>query len=220
MKTNFVNCIYALVSMLFAASSLPAAEEQDLIAILRSTAGAPQKWAACQKLKTLGTAQSVPALAALLGDERLSQAARHALETMPVPEAGPALRDALARTSGLIKAGIIDSVGWRAEPESAPLLAPLLSDSDAAIASAAASSLSRIGGQAAVAALLASCDQAASKVQPAVQEALLKCAERLSANGDSTSAVAIYRRLRGPKSAADSRRLMARPGTLGYQTQD
>jgi len=153
MKTNFVNCIYALVSMLFAASSLPAAEEQDLIAILRSTAGAPQKWAACQKLKTLGTAQSVPALAALLGDERLSQAARHALETMPVPEAGPALRDALARTSGLIKAGIIDSVGWRAEPESAPLLAPLLSDSDAAIASAAASSLSRIGGQAAVAAL-------------------------------------------------------------------
>src|SRR5258708_37022018 len=118
---------------------------------------------------------------------------------MPVPEAGSALRNALARTSGLIKAGIIDSLGWRAEPESAPLLAPLLSDSDAAIASASASSLGRIGGQTAVAALLASCDQAASKVQPAIQEALLKCAERLSATGDSTGAVAIYRRLRDPK---------------------
>src|SRR5258708_36712772 len=108
MKTNFVNCIFALVSMLFAASSLPAAQEQDLIAILQSTAGAPQKWAACQKLKIAGTAQSVPALAALLGDERLSQAARHALEAMPVPEAGSASRKALARTSGLTKPATID----------------------------------------------------------------------------------------------------------------
>src|SRR6266581_1876323 len=103
MKTNLITILLGVELTVFAALSLPAAEEQALIALLQSTAGAPQKWAACQKLKTIGTAQSVPALAALLGDDRVSQAARHALETMPVPEAGSALRSALATTSGLIK---------------------------------------------------------------------------------------------------------------------
>ena len=55
----------------------------------------------------------MPALAALLGEERTTQAARYALEGMPFPEAVVALRQALRTTSGPIQAGLIDSEGWR-----------------------------------------------------------------------------------------------------------
>src|SRR5262249_50819284 len=109
--------LYPISLAIFLASAavhLRAAEESELIATLQSNAaGAPQKWAACQQLRLTGTARAVPALAGLLADERMSQAARHALEGLPYPEAVAALRDALPKTSGLLKAGIIDSLGWR-----------------------------------------------------------------------------------------------------------
>ena len=195
MKTSLLNRILLVWLLGFAATGLRAAEEQDLIATLQSAAGAPQKWAACQRLRLIGTAQAVPALAALLTDERMSQAARHTLESLPCPEAGGALREALGKTSGLLKAGVIDSLGWRGEPASVPLLAPLLSDSDTTIAAAAAAALGRIGGREAVAALSAARDQAPSAVQPAVHESLLKCAERLVASSDHAGAAAICRGL-------------------------
>ena len=59
-----------------------------------------------QSGKIVATAKAVPTLTTLLGDERISQAARHALEAIPGPEASAALRSVLATTSGLLKAGV------------------------------------------------------------------------------------------------------------------
>jgi hypothetical protein len=56
--------------------------EQQLIQVLQSKAALMDKDAACVQLKRIGTARSVPALAALLTDEQLSQSARYALEAM------------------------------------------------------------------------------------------------------------------------------------------
>ena len=84
-------------------SSLQAAqhnEEQHLIGILQSNQSAVEKDAACAQLKRIGTARSIPALAALLEDEQLSHSARYALESMPYAKAGQALTDALGKTSG------------------------------------------------------------------------------------------------------------------------
>ena len=78
-----------------AASNVRADEEQDLIGTLQSSASAPQKCTACQRLRVVGTAKCVPALAALLGEERTAQAARYALEGMPFPEAVAAMRQAV-----------------------------------------------------------------------------------------------------------------------------
>jgi HEAT repeat protein len=183
----------------FTATQMRAAEEDDLIATLRSTASATQKGNACQKLRLLGTARAVPALAALLGDERTSHAARNALEPMPYPEAGAALRAALDQTAGLNKAGVIDSLGWRRDAEALPLLAPLLSDPEPTIASAAAAALGRIGDRDALAALSAARNQAAPAVQPAVLDGLLQCGEHLRAAGDAPAAAAVYRGLLAPK---------------------
>ena len=141
-RNALLACLIALVT-----AAARADEEQDLIATLQSTASVPQKCAACQKLRIIGTGPPVPALAALLGEERTSHAARYALEAMPCAEAGAALREAAGKTSGSIKAGLIDSLGWRRDRQAVPWLAPLLADADLTIASAAASALGRIGGQ-------------------------------------------------------------------------
>ena len=95
------------------AGTAGAATERDLIAVLQSNAGVVEKCSACQQLRICGTAQSVAALAAVLGDERVGHAARYALEGMPYAEASAALREALGKTSGAIKAGLIDSLGRR-----------------------------------------------------------------------------------------------------------
>src|SRR5689334_5280576 len=199
MKSSLLHRVLAAGLLILAAHTLRAAEEQDLIATLQSNAGAPDKWAACQRLRLIGSAKSVPALASLLTDERASQAARHALEALPYPEAGAALRDALGKTSGALKAGVIDSLGWRGESESVPMLKTLLADADPMMAGAAAGALGRIGGQDAVKALTGARDSAPASVRPAVYESLLKCAERLVARNESAAAAAIYRDLNDSK---------------------
>ncbi|MHC4436935.1 MAG: HEAT repeat domain-containing protein [Planctomycetota bacterium] len=197
MKIHFFKFILLIVFIALSVCTVNAAEEQELIAILQSSAGAVEKCAAAQQLRIYGTAQSVPALAALLGQERVGHAARYALEGIPGPEASAALREALAKTSGLTKAGIIDSLGWRRDTESVPLLVPLISDTDAAIAKATASALGRIGSNEAVAALKGACENSNPIVRLAGAEALLGCAENRLSTGDYSSAAAIYSDLFG-----------------------
>lgn len=173
-----------------------AAQEQDLIAVLQSNAGAVEKCSACQQLRICGTAQSIPALAAVLGDERVGHAARYALEGMPYPEASAALRNALDKTSGATKAGVIDSIGRRRDEAAAPLLAAMLKDKDVTVAKAAASALGRIGTPAAAKALEQAL-AAAKTDRDAVADAYLACADGLLAGGDRQSAGAMYERVLG-----------------------
>ena len=175
-------------------SHLARADEEQTSSPRSTNASIPQKCAACQKLRSVGTV-GVQRCRALLGEERTGYAARYALEGMVFPEAGAALRQALEKTSGLIKAGLVDSVGWRRDTAAVPLLLPLLSGTDVALAAAAASSLGRIGGNEAIAALVAAREQAPPAVQPTVLNSLLLCAERLTAAGDTQAAAKLYRDL-------------------------
>ena len=113
MKNDLLNQILLAGLILFGAHVAGAADERDLIAILQSNAGVVEKCSACQQLRIYGTADSVAALAAVLADDRVGHAARYALEGMPYPEASAALREAIGRTSGMMKAGLIDSAGRR-----------------------------------------------------------------------------------------------------------
>jgi len=151
--------------------------------------------AACQGLRIYGTAPSVPALATLLGAERVGHAARYALEGMSYPEAGAALRNALAKTSGPIKAGLVDSLGWRRDTAAVPLLVSLLSDTDTMLAMTTASTLGRIGSQDAITSLKAARENSSPEVRAAVLEALLRCAEERLSAGDDSRAAALYRDL-------------------------
>lgn len=172
-----------------------AGEEEDLVGVLKSDAAPAAKCDACTRLKIVGTAASVPALAGLLADERMSQAARNALETMPGPEAGAALREALGKTAGLARVGVIDSLGRRRDDSAVPGIAPLLGDADVPTATAAAAALGRIGSPEALSALTAARNTAPEAVRPVVRESLLQCAEHRLAAGDPAGATAIGRSL-------------------------
>ena len=132
-----------------AASHGDAAAQKDLetrlAAIIESDAPNAAKDVACRQLSLVGSADSVAALAKLLGDDKLAHIARYALERMQCPEALAALREALSSTNGRVKVGVINSLGIRRDAEATAALTALLDDSDEGIAAAAAGALGKIG---------------------------------------------------------------------------
>jgi HEAT repeat protein len=165
--------------------------ETRLLAVLQSKAPHDARDYVCRQLRTIGTAASVPGLEALLADPELSHMARYALERIPDSQAGKALERQLRKLGGKLKVGVISSLGTRGQGVS--LLKPLLQDSDAAVARAAAIALGRIGSMDASKAL------GSAKPQPALAgvfaDASMSCAEKLLAAGHAKEAKATYQRL-------------------------
>lgn len=167
-----------------------------LVAVLKSEAPQKEKADACRELARLGTKDAVPALAALLGDEKLSHMARYGLETIPDPAVDRAFLDALGQLHGRSLAGVVGSIGVRRDSAAVKPLANLLHDSDADVAQAAARSLGSIGTSAAVEALQAALGAAPGAQQLALCEGLFRCADALAAKGERRQAMGIYDRLR------------------------
>ena len=180
-----------------------AAAQKDLQAKLAAvlTGDAPHgaKDFVCRQLSLIGSADCVPALAALLADEKLSHMGRYALERMPCPEAVKAMRDAMPKLKGKLKVGAINSLGVRRDAASTAALVALLADADQEVASAAAAALGAIGTTDAAKALGNFQKKAPEKLSLAVADACLTCAEHLLAAGKKAEAIAVYKSLLGPK---------------------
>ena len=151
----------------------------------------------CRRLRVVGSAQSVAALAALLPAEGTSHIARFALERIPDEKAAEAMRDALPKVNGKLKAGIIGSLGKRRDARSVEAIAKLLGDSDIQVARAAAQSLALIGSPAAAKELSTFAKKAPANMKLPVADARLVCAEQLLADGKKSEAVALYKELQG-----------------------
>jgi HEAT repeat protein len=167
-------------------------QEEKLIAALQSDAPLKEKVDACRGLAVVGTSRAVPALAALLGDEKLSHMARYGLEPIPDPAVDDVLRKALTRLKGRPLVGVAGSLGVRRDPKAVPPLANLMQDSNADVAQAAARALGKIGTSEAAAALTEMLPQAAADRRTAVAGACLSCAEVLLAHGKRNEAAALY----------------------------
>ena len=150
---NYIVILLLAGAVTFAAIAPALAQDTDPINVLKSGASVPEKMEACRVLSVKGTPEAIPALAPLLLDEKLAHMARYALEPMPYPEAGDVLRDALGKTSGLLKVGIISSLASRKDEQAVPEIAKLLPDADAQVAQAAAKALGDMATPAAAAAL-------------------------------------------------------------------
>lgn len=100
----------------------------------------------CRQLWLMGTKESVPALAALLTDEKYSDMARYALERNTAPEAGKAIRDALPKAGGKPLIGLINTLGARRDLLAVTALEKYAAASDEEPAAAAIAALGRIGG--------------------------------------------------------------------------
>ena len=174
-----------------AAAEQPTAEQ--LIAVLQSTeASQADKVAACRQLATVGTKDAVPALAALLPDEKLSHMARYALEPIPDPTVDEALRQALGQLRGRPLIGVIASLGVRRDAKAVPALSAMLQDADQGVAQAAAKALGKIGTTGAAQAARAGIGQGAQESRSAMADGCLGCAEALLAAGQPTQAAALY----------------------------
>jgi HEAT repeat protein len=127
-------------------------DESTLLAKLASDAGSEEKARACQKLAIIGSAKSVPALAALLGNDKLAAHARSGLENIKDAAAGEALMNALGPDlRGRLLAGVIVSLGARRESAAVPSLFKLAGSTEPEIRDAALSSLGQIASPEAVA---------------------------------------------------------------------
>jgi HEAT repeat protein len=169
--------------------------EARLEPVLRSVVPRAAKEFVCRKLAAIGSAHSVPALAALLTTDELGQMARYALERIPGPEADKALRDALPKAAGMNRIGIINSLGARRDAASTARLAALISGQDAQTAAAAATALAEIGTPEAAKALAGYLRRAPKECRNLAAGASLECAERLLRQGKREDALAILRDL-------------------------
>lgn len=168
--------------------------EARLAAVLTTDVSRDAKDYVCRQLMLIGTASSVPVLAALLPEQDHSHMARYALERIEAPEAAQALRDALPKLDGALQVGVIGSLGVRRDEACVGELAKLLSGKHEAAAQAAAYALGDIRTAAAAEALAAASPQQAP-LQRAVSDARLACAEGLLADGNKAAALAIYKSL-------------------------
>jgi HEAT repeat protein len=155
----------------------------ELVEILKNpNATIFEKAKACQRLAVVGTKDAVPALSALLADEKLNEYARFGLEGIPDPAVDEALRDAACKLHGRPLVGVVDSIGQRRDAKAVKLLSKLIVEEDVAVASAAAGALGRIGTPAAADTLMMAV-AADSPIHAAAADACLACAERLAKAG-------------------------------------
>jgi HEAT repeat protein len=171
-------------------------QEKELLVVLRSDASPAEKALACKNLAIHGSAKSVPDLAKLLPNPRLSSWARIALEAIPGEASDEALRKAADSLEGRLLVGMINSIGVRRDVKAVDSLTSKLQDSNADVASAAAVALGRIGNDAATKSLRDALASAPANVRSAVAEGCVLCAERLHNAGKSVAATDIYDQVR------------------------
>jgi HEAT repeat protein len=173
-----------------AADSRPA--EDKFLSVLQSAAPVGEKANACRELKLCGTEKSIPVLAGLLTDAELSHPARFALESMPFPAAGAALRNALKKATGPARSGIIDSLGQRRDSSAARLIAPDLNSKDLSLIAAAATALGKIGTAESASLLWAARGKTQGPARAKIDDGLLLCANQLRVAGEKEEAAKIF----------------------------
>jgi len=189
--------VWCAASLSFFAAEARAADgrtpkEQALIAVLRGDAAEGDKAVACKELAVFGSADAVPDLAKLLGNERLASWARIPLEAIPDPACDAALRDAAGRLSGRLLVGVLNSLGVRRDAAAVELLARRLGDGDPAVVDAAAAALGNVGTAGAADALRKALASAAPAARASAAEGCVLCAERMLAANQAAAAAALY----------------------------
>ncbi|MCC7376526.1 MAG: HEAT repeat domain-containing protein [Verrucomicrobiales bacterium] len=172
-------------------------EAPQLVATLqRPDATTFEKARACQQLAIVGDASAVPALAALLPDSDLSAFARAALEQIPDPTAGDALRTAIQQLTGLPLIGVIQSLGVRVESASIDTLLSLVTHASPGVAPAALIALSHFDSERASRKLVEMIGSSSAELRTAAAEGALRCAERQLLKQRHNSATELFAAVR------------------------
>lgn len=181
---------------IFAASPDPQ-KTRELVAVVQSNADLAERARALQQLALVASKDAIPALTALLADEKLGQYARDVLEGMPDPAAGAALRAALGQQKGKALIGVVNSLGVRRDAQAVEALGRLAADSSAGAAVPALLALGRIGTPEALRVIEPAISRGSAELRAAAAEACLIAADRQRQEGKDAAALALYEKIRG-----------------------
>jgi HEAT repeat protein len=195
--------------------------EAKIIAVLKSPdASGFDKDVACRQAATVGSKDSVPALAAIVvGDDHLCDVACWGLERIPDAEAGEALRAALGKVKGRQLQKVIQTIANRRDQEAVAPLAELVGNSDAEVAATAARALGKIGGREAGAAIGQALQNGPAPVKLAAAQASLAMAETLMASDRGDIAVKVCERVRAAQLPAYMRAAATRMAILAQKAE-
>ena len=171
--------------------------ELGFIRILTEPASYEARKFACEQLAIIGTADAVPALAAMLEDPNSAHIACLALRDNPSAHADHSLRAALPQAEGKTRIQIIHTLGDRRDPESVSPLALIARGSDHPAAAAAIAALGKVGDATAQRVLASLRAEADRSLSPAIAEASLRVAERRVVEANLAAAKGIYEGLLG-----------------------
>ncbi len=161
------------------------------------------KMLACKKLGRIGTEKAVPALAAMLPNEKLNHAARYALEAMVCPAADEALIKGAKELDGVCGVGCVDSVGAQRLVQAMPMLQEKLKGCDCPLMRKAIYvAFGYFGTDEATAFLMSLLNGAPDKdaaAQRGLGDAIMDCAEGYEKAGAFDKAIALYDALVCPK---------------------
>ncbi|UCG87301.1 MAG: HEAT repeat domain-containing protein, partial [Gemmatimonadota bacterium] len=168
--------------------------EDRLIQVLEDPASTyAAKQFVCRMLRRIGSERSLPYLAVMLSDDKLTDDARFALQGMESPEVDRMLRESLGQLSGPALIGVIGTIGQRRDRDAVGDLVGLVDTSDVERTEAIVVALGEIRGAEARDALLAV--ELPIGLEPLRQDALLRCADDLVTEGDHVEARDIYQRM-------------------------
>ena len=193
---DFAAC-QRIITEINAAKTDPAAQAAiaaKLAAALHGASYDVQKFL-CSQLYLVATEKEIPLVAPLLTDEKLSISALSALQQVPGREVDRALLDALGKSTGRVRAGIIDAIGSRGDTAHVKDIAPLLKEKDIDMVRASAGALGKLGGKTAIDALIAALAKAGNRTRATIANGLILAAEKTAATGDAAHARAAFERL-------------------------
>jgi len=149
----------------------------DWLAVVRGGGDEAARARALQQLAVAGAPEALPELGALLGDPRLGQYARDALQQRGDEPARVVLRAALDRLTGPARTGVIGTLGHLGDAAATGRLVEFAGGTDDASAVAALLALGRIGNPAARTAVVAALRDPRPARREAGAEAALRIAE-------------------------------------------
>ncbi len=211
------------LSLLLPLSTLSApdpAKTRDLLTAAASpTAPLADRARALQQLALVASADAVPALAALLADEKLGSYARDVLEQIPHVDADTALLAALPRFTGDAQIGVINSLGLRRTGRAVEPLNALAISDNSLTTPPALLALGRIATPTALAYLDRALTRSSAPTRAAAAEALVLAAERLVRENKQATALPLYHAVRRADIPAPLRLTATRGAILADVTQ-
>ncbi len=166
--------------------------EDVMLGVLESDAGLLAKQFICGELMVYGTSRSVSALTAMLKSEDTGMLALGPLEVIGDPAIEKALVKALKKADGRYKAGILVTLGNRRATSTLKAISKEVDASDAGTASAALYALGELATPESAAILMEKMAGTNPPLQWKVAEALIRCAERMTAEGRDEKADKYY----------------------------